>query len=667
MNEDLKKDLNKIASTIRQLSMEGVEKANSGHPGLPMGCAEFGAYLYGCLLRHNPKNPKWLNRDRFVLSAGHGSMLLYSCLHLSGFKVSMDDLKSFRQLNSITPGHPEYGVTEGVEATTGPLGQGIGNAVGMALGMKLLAKKFNRDGYPIFDNKIYCLCGDGCMMEGISSEASSFAGHLEINNMVLIYDANNVCLDGPLNECMSEDTKARYKAYGWDVYDVDGYDFDRMEEIFQELKEKQERPVLIMMTTIIGKGSPGKAGTHKAHGSPLGEAELKAAKEALGLPKEEFYVPQAVLNYFEQKLPKQATIETEWNEMFRRYSNEHPDLAEEFKKMNEHYLPEDLEEELKKVSMKNPIASRASSGACIQLLAEKLPQLYGGSADLSGSDSTMIKDQPIVTTSNFKGRNMKYGVREFAMAAMSAGLSLTDMIQPFCGTFLTFSDYMRNAIRLACLSPYHVIYQFTHDSIFLGEDGPTHQPIEHLAALRAMPNLHVMRPCDAHEMRMAWIAALEYKGPTAMILSRQGLPELEETNLPYKDGVGRGAYIIKKEQHKPDFTFFATGSEVSLAMEAAEGLEKLGKQVRVVSMPCWAIFEKQDKEYRDSVVEGDLGVRVAVEAASDFGWQKYIGRHGVAICMDSFGHSAPAADLAQEFGFTPDAIVERLLNVPKGS
>lgn len=667
MNEDLKKDLSKIASTIRALSMEGVEKARSGHPGLPMGCAEFGAYLYGCLLRHSPKNPKWLNRDRLVLSAGHGSMWLYSCLHLAGFNVSMDDLKSFRQLHSITPGHPEYRMTEGVEVTTGPLGQGVGNAVGMALGMKILGEKFNRDGHPIFNNKIYCLCGDGCMMEGVSSEAASFAGHLKINNLVVVYDSNSVCLDGPLNESMSEDTKMRFKSYGWDVYDVDGYDFDRMEQIFEGLNEKQECPALVVMTTIIGKGSPNKAGTYKAHGSPLGAEELAATKEALGLPKEGFYVPQAVENYFEQKLPKQAALEAEWNEMFRRYSNEHPDLAEEFKKMHAHYLPEDLEDELKKLKMKNLIASRASSGECIQFLAKKLPQLYGGSADLSGSDQTMIKDQPIITASNFKGRNLKYGVREFAMATISTGLSLTDMIQPFCGTFLTFSDYMRNAIRIASLSPYHVIYQFTHDSIFLGEDGPTHQPIEQIASLRAMPHLHVMRPCDSHEVRMAWIAALRYKGPTAIILSRQGLPDLEETNLSFSEGVGRGAYIIKKEQHKPDFTLFATGSEVFLALEAAGNLEKLGKQVRVISMPCWELFEKQDKEYKDSVIGGDLGVRVAIEAGTDFGWQKYIGLHGIAICMDGFGHSAPAADLAQEFGFTSDAIIERLLNVPKSS
>lgn len=667
MDDILKKQLGKIADTIRQLSMEAVQKANSGHPGMPMGCAELGAFLYGVALRHNPKNSKWVNRDRLVLSAGHGSMWLYSCLHLSGFKLSIDEIKKFRQLHSHTPGHPEYGMTDGVEATTGPLGQGIANAVGMALGMKLLAAKFNKENFPIINNKIYCVAGDGCFMEGISSEASCFAGHLKINNIVLIYDANNICLDGPLAECMSENTKTRYLGYGWDVFECDGYDLDRMEQIFSGLKAKQEKPALIILRTVIGKGAPNKAGTHKVHGSPLGAEEVAATKMALGLPKEDFSVAQSVYSFFEQKLAKEAAIEQEWKEMFKKWAAAHPELASDFEKMQNHFLPKDLEQQLKNLEIKAPIASRASSGDCIQLLAKLLPQLYGGSADLSGSDSTMMKNYSIVKPGDFSGRNMKYGVREFAMAAMSAGLSLTGMIQPFCGTFFTFSDYMRNAIRLASLSPYHVIYQFTHDSIFLGEDGPTHQPIEQLASLRAMPNLHLIRPGDSHEVRMAWLSALQYKGPTAIVLSRQNLPDLKETNVSYAQGMGRGGYIIKKEKGKADFTLFATGSELSLAMDTAASLEKLGKHVRVISMPCWAIFDKQPEEYKKTVVEGDLGVRVAIEAGSDLGWHKYIGRHGVAICMESFGHSAPAADLAQEFGFTVDAIVERLLNAPKSS
>jgi transketolase len=661
MDEDLKKQMAKIAGTIRGLSMDAVQKANSGHPGMPMGCAELGAFLYGLHLRHNPKNSKWANRDRLVLSAGHGSMWLYSCLHLSGFKLSLEEIKKFRQLHSHTPGHPEYGMTDGVEATTGPLGQGIGNAVGLALGMKILAAKFNREEYPLFTNKIFAVCGDGCIMEGVSSEASSFAGHLRLNNLVLIYDANNICLDGALSECCSEDTKMRYKAYGWDVFDIDGYDLDRMEAVFGEIRKKQERPVLVVLRTVIGKGSPHKAGTHKVHGSPLGADEVAATKEALGLPKEEFYVPQSIRSFFEQKGQKDALLEADWKELFRKWANAYPDLAAEYETMQHDVLPNDLEERLRKVEIKSPIASRTSSQVCLQSLGQWLPQLYGGSADLSGSDMTMMKNFPLITPGHFEGRNIKYGVREFAMGTIANGLFLTGMIQPFCGTFFTFSDYMRNSIRLAALSPYRVIYQLTHDSIFLGEDGPTHQSVEHLAALRAIPNLHVIRPADANEMKMAWVAALRYKGPTALVLSRQNLPDLQVTQRPYEEGMGRGAYIVKKEKGAPDFTLFSTGSEVSLALEAAEGLEKLGKNVRVVSMPCWEIFEKQPDDYKESVVEGDLGVRVAIEAAVDFGWHKYIGRHGVAICMESFGHSAPAAELAQEFGFTVDAIIERLI------
>jgi transketolase len=661
MDEDLKKQLSKIAGTIRELSMEAVQKANSGHPGMPMGCAELGAFLYGVHLRHNPKNPKWLNRDRVVLSAGHGSMWLYSCLHLAGFALSLEEIKRFRQLHSHTPGHPEYGHTAGVEATTGPLGQGVGNAVGMALGMKCLAAKFNREGYPLIDNKIFCIAGDGCIMEGISSEASSFAGHLKLNNLVLIYDANNVCLDGPLIESCSEDTKGRYKSYGWDVYDIDGYDFDGMSTIFNEVRKKQDKPVLIVLRTVIGKGSPNKAGTHKVHGSPLGPEEVAATKKALGLPNEDFYIPQSVLTYFEQKLVKEAALEMEWLDLYRRWSKVHPDLADEFEKMKSHHLPPDLEKTLRALEIKTPIAGRAASQNVLNVLGQALPQLLGGSADLSCSDLTLMKNFPIITPGHFLGRNIKFGVREFAMGTIVNGLSLTGMFQPFCGTFLTFSDYMRNSIRLASLSPYHVIYQFTHDSIFLGEDGPTHQPIEQLASLRAIPHLQLIRPADTREVKMAWLAALRYKGPTAIVLSRQNLPDLKGTDVSYADGMGRGGYIVQKEKKAPDFTLFATGSEVSLAIEVADRLTKMDKEVRVVSMPCWEIFEKQPESYKESVVGGDLGLRVSIEAATDFGWYKYIGRDGVAICMEGFGLSAPAADLAEEFGFTVDAIVERII------
>jgi len=661
MDDDLKKQLSKTANAIRQLSMDAVQKANSGHPGLPLGCAEFGAFLYGVQLRHNPRNPRWLNRDRVVLSAGHGSMWLYSCLHFSGFKISLEDIKQFRQLHSITPGHPEYDITEGVEATTGPLGQGVGNAVGMALGLKMLAARFNREGFELFNSKVYCLAGDGCMMEGVSSEASSFAGHLQLDNLVLIYDSNHICLDGPTSECFTENTKARYRAYGWDVHELDGYDFDEMEALFSDLRKKQERPVFVVLKTVIGKGSPHKAGTSKAHGSPLGPEEVALTKEALNLPKEEFYVPQAVYTYFAQRLEKDAQLEADWNELLKRWGQAYPDLAEEYRQMHKKHLPENLEELLNQVEIKSPIAGRSASQQVLNALAKHMPQLVGGSADLSVSDLTMMKEYPILGPRRFEGRNIKYGVREFGMGTIVNGLALTGMFTPFCGTFLTFSDYMRNAIRLACLSPYQTIYQFTHDSIFLGEDGPSHQPIEHLAALRAMPNLHLIRPADAHEVRMAWIAALRYHGPTAIVLSRQNLPELSHTKVAFEKGLGLGAYIVKQEKSKPDFTLFATGSELSLALDAAERLETLGKQVRVVSFPCWSLFEKQSESYKASITGGDLGIRVAIEAGVDLGWHKYIGSHGIAICMERFGHSAPAADLAQDFGFTVDAIVERLL------
>lgn len=662
MDAELKKQLSKIAGTIRELSMEAVQKANSGHPGLPMGCAEFGAYLYGVMLRHNPKNSKWLNRDRFVLSAGHGSMLLYSCLHLSGFKLSMDEIKRFRQLHSQTPGHPEYGITDGIEATTGPLGQGVANAVGQALGLKMLAAKFNSPDYPLFTGKVYCLAGDGCIMEGVSSEASSLAAHLGLDNLVLVYDSNKVCLDGFLAECCSEDTKARYKAYGWDVYEIDGYDLDTMDQVFTQIRDTQKRPCFVVMHTVIGKGSPNKAGTHKVHGSPLGAEEVEATKKALGLPEEDFYIPQPVVEFFEKKLPKEAALEQKWKEKLRAWSEAKPELYAEFMKMVEKHLPQDLEAQLRKIEIKSPMAGRSASQLVLNTLGELLPQLYGGSADLSGSDMTMMKKYPIISANNFTGRNIKYGVREFAMAGMASGLAETDMITPYIGTFLTFSDYMRNAIRLAALSKIQVIYQFTHDSIFLGEDGPTHQPIEHYAALRAIPHLQVIRPADSWEVKMAWIAALRYRGPTALILSRQALPELQGTNVPYEQGMGKGAYIVKHETAQPQFTLMATGSEVSLAIDVAAALEKRGKAVRVVSMPCWQIFEAQSDAYKISVIGGNIGRRVSIESGVSFGWHKWIGPEGIPISIETFGESAPIGDLAAEFGFTVDSILDRLLS-----
>ncbi len=662
LDEELKKILVKTANTIRGLTMDAVQKADSGHPGLPMGCAELGSYLYSVALNYNPKNPKWLNRDRFILSAGHGSMLLYSCLHLSGYNLSLEDIKNFRQLHSKTPGHPESLDTEGVETTTGPLGQGFGNAVGQALGLKLLAAKFNTEKHKIFDNKVYTLMGDGDIMEGVTSEASSFAGHLKINNIIAIYDANHVTLDGPLVESFSEDVKMRYKAYGWEVFEVDGHDLDAIDVCMREARENQEKPRLIIAHTVIGKGSPNKAGTHYAHGAPLGPEEIEATKKILDIPAEPFYVPQTVTDFFKNKLKSDFEKESDWQKNFDQWAKLNPDLFAEFEKMKHLYLPDDLEAQIDAIAIKSPIAGRKASQEVLVKLGDMLPQIYGGSADLSGSDLTMMKKFGIVAPSLFTGRNIKYGVREFAMGTIATGLAQTQMITPVIGTFLTFSDYMRNAIRLASLMKEHVIYQFTHDSIFLGEDGPTHQPVEHYAALRAIPNLQFIRPADANEVKMAWVAALRYKGPTAFSLSRQNLPELLGTHVPYSDGMGRGAYIVKKEQNKKvDYMLVATGSEVSLALDVANELEKLGKSVRVVSMPCWEIFEHQDIEYKQSVFGGDLGKRVSIEAGVDLGWHKYIGLDGIAICMDSFGASAPYRDLANEFGFTVVSIIERIL------
>ncbi|MBP9841698.1 MAG: transketolase [Simkaniaceae bacterium] len=661
MEEELKKTLSKTADTIRGLSMEAVQKADSGHPGLPMGCAELGAYLYGVQLKHNPKNPKWINRDRLVLSAGHGSMWLYSCLHLSGFALSIEEIKRFRQLHSITPGHPEYHETPGVESTTGPLGQGVANAVGQALGLKMLAERFNRPNHTIFDSKVYTLAGDGCLMEGINHEACGLAGHLQLDNLVLIFDSNKITLDGPLSQSGSENTEGRFRAYGWDVISIDGNDLDEVEKAFKAVKSKQTKPTLIIAHTIIGKGSPHKAGSHTAHGSPLGVEEVELVKKALGLPEKDFFIPSQVASFFREKLPKDQMAEDAWNKNFAAWGAANPDLLKEFEVMQKQVLPANLEEILDKVTIKSPIGLRSASQACLEVLGNELPFLIGGSADLSGSDCTMMKQFPLVTPGNFAGRNIKFGIREFGMAAAAAGLYQTQMFRVYVGTFLTFSDYMRNAIRLAALSHFPTIFQFTHDSIFLGEDGPTHQPIEHVMSLRCMPNLYVFRPADANEVKRAWAVILRLKNPAALILSRQKLPEYEHTKIACKEGVGRGAYILKKEGRKPDFTLFATGSEVSLAMDVSVALEKMGKSVRVVSMPCWELFEEQPIPYKESVVGGDLGKRVSIEAGVAMGWSRWIGHEGISIAMDTFGLSAPAADLQNEFGFNVEAILERIL------
>lgn len=658
MKEETKKIFHAIANTIRALSMDAVQKANSGHPGLPLGCAEIGAFLYGRVLQQDPKKPLWLGRDRFVLAAGHGSMLLYSCLHLAGYGLSLTDLKNFRQLNSKTPGHPEYDPSHGVEATTGPLGQGVGNAVGMALGLKILSARFDREKTSLFAGKVFCLASDGCFMEGATSEVSSLAGHWNLDNLVLIYDANQVSLDGPLSDCMSEDTKKRYLSYGWEVVEMDGYDFDAMEEVFDRIRASQKKPTLIIAHTIIGKGSPHKSNSCKAHGSPLGEEEVRATKMALHISEEPFFIPQEVKEFFEKKRKEQGKKREAWEDLFRQWRQSFPDLFADLDKMQKKTLPEHLEDLLKAIPVKTPISGRESSHFVINRLSAYLPDLYTGSADLSSSDKCLIEKNPFISAKDFLGHNMKFGVREFGMGTIVNGLAYMQLFRPVCGTFLVFSDYMRNAMRLAALSSLRVVYQLTHDSIFLGEDGPTHQPIEQLASLRAMPHMQVIRPATSWEVKMAWIAALHHQGPTALILSRQALVEIPSTHVSFDEGVGRGAYIVKKEQKKADVTLFATGSELSLAFAVAEKLESLKKDVRIVSFPCREIFEGQEDSYKKKILGAGRGV--FIEASSDWGWYKYLGSDGVLIGMHSFGKSAPPSALSKEFGFTVEQILQKI-------
>lgn len=663
LSKESKEQLALAARVIRGLAIDAVQKANSGHPGLPMGCAELGAYLFNYVLRYDPKNVSWPNRDRLVLSAGHGSMWLYGCMHLAGYDLSLDDLKQFRQLHSRTPGHPESILTAGVETTTGPLGQGVAHAVGMALGLKILGARFNSVEDRLFSGKVYCLMGDGCSMEGVSAEASSFAGHLGLDNLVLIYDANRVTLDGPLSESDSEEIELRYRGYGWEVITCDGNDLEALHAAFTAIKNIHGKPILLISHTVIGKGSPNKAGTYHVHGAPLGPEEIIVTKEALGLPQKEFFVPAEVYAFFQANQQRSLEEEKAWYKTFEAWSKSQPEQRALFDFMKEKTVPETLIEELKAIIFPEKVAGRKASSMLLETLGRRLPYLYGGSADLSCSDLTMMKAFPIISAGHFEGRNIKFGVREFAMAGMATGLSQTEMILPFIGTFLTFSDYMRNAIRLSALMMRQVVYQFTHDSVFLGEDGPTHQPIEHCAALRAIPHLHVIRPADAHEVRGAWLAALQYCGPTALLLSRQDLPTLSETDIPYSEGVGRGAYLLLRERGgPPDFTLMATGSEVWLALEVAKALEQHhGKRVRVISMPCWEIFEKQEASYREATVGGELGRRVSIEAGVSLGWHRYIGSNGIAISIEEFGASAPYRDLQKFFGFTVENILAKIL------
>ncbi len=647
-------------NTIRFLAADGVQKANSGHPGMPIGMAPAAYVLWTRHLKYNPANPKWQNRDRFVLSGGHGSMLLYSLLHLTGFDMSLEDLQNFRQWESKTPGHPEYDPELGVEATTGPLGQGISNAVGMAIAQKYLAAHFNRDGFPIIDHKVYVFAGDGDLEEGVSAEACSLAGHLGLNNLIVVYDDNHISIDGPTELSFTEDRAQRYEAYGWYVQEIDGdgNDMEAFERALINAKSEVQRPCMIKLRTHIAYGSPNLQDTATAHGAPLGEDEIKLMKKKFGCdPEKTFHVPEDVSNHMRQALERGKEAEDEWNKAFKAYAKKYPDLAKEFTVASEGNLPVDLDLVLPKFEAGQSIATRKASGKVLDALMPHLPLVLGGSADLTPSNNTRFADAVDFQKDVPDGRYIRFGVREHAMGAILNGISLSGLLRAYGGTFLVFSDYMRGAVRVAALSKYPSIFVWTHDSIGIGEDGPTHQPVEHFAALRCMPNLLVFRPADANETAHAWKYALEHRdGPVGLLLTRQGLPVIDQNKFASAANVSRGAYILTS-RGKPDVILLASGSEVAIALEAARQLDADGLSTQVVSMPCWKLFEKQDDKYKNSVIPRDVRVRVGIEAGVEMGWRKWLGEDGAFIGMSTFGASAPGKTCFQEFGITAENVV----------
>ena len=656
------------ANAIRALSMDAVQKANSGHPGAPMGMADIAEVLWRDHLKHSPTNPLWADRDRFVLSNGHGSMLIYSLLHLTGYDLSIDDLKNFRQLHSKTPGHPEFGYTAGVETTTGPLGQGLANAVGFALAEKVMAAQFNQPGHEIVDHNTYVFLGDGCLMEGISHEVCSLAGTLGLNKLTAFYDDNGISIDGEVHGWFTDDTPRRFEAYGWQVIrNVDGHDADEI-QIAIETARKSDRPTLICCKTIIGFGSPNKQGKEASHGAALGNDEIALTREALGWSHGPFEIPAEIYAAWDAK-QKGADAENEWNKRFAAYEAEFPALAAEFKRRMAGELPADFAEKasqfIRDVATKGEtIASRKASQNCLNSFGPLLPELLGGSADLAGSNLTLWKGCKPVVAEDASGNYMYYGVREFGMAAIMNGVALHGGLIPYGATFLMFMEYARNAVRMSALMKQRVIYVFTHDSIGLGEDGPTHQPVEQLTSLRTTPNLDTWRPADTVESAVAWKHAVERKdGPSALIFSRQNLPFHVRDNET-EAAIARGGYILKNCAGEPELIFIATGSEVSLAVEAADKLTAQGRKVRVVSMPCTSVFDAQDAAYKQLVLPVEVGARIAIEAAHADYWYKYVGLDGRIIGMTTYGESAPAGQLFEEFGFTVEnvlAVAEELL------
>jgi len=644
-----------LANALRALAMDAVEQANSGHPGMPMGMADIAEVLWRHHLRHNPANPRWADRDRFVVSNGHGSMLLYALLHLTGYDVPMEQIRRFRQLHSVTPGHPEYGLTPGVETTTGPLGQGLANAVGMALAERLLAAEFNRPGFDIVDHRTYVLLGDGCLMEGISHEAASLAGTLGLRKLVCLYDDNGISIDGHVSGWFSDDTPRRFQAYGWNVISpVDGHDPDAIDAALKQA-HAAERPTLICCKTVIGKGAPNKAGSHDVHGAPLGQKEVTAARANLNWASPPFEVPDAIRAAWDAR-SRGAALERAWSARFQAYSHAHPQLAVEFVRRVAGELPPGWAERSAALvrdaaARSDKLATRKASQNALQALAPSLPELLGGSADLTGSNLTAWSGSTTVTADT-AGNYIHYGVREFGMAAIMNGLALHGGFLPYGGTFLVFSDYARNALRMAALMRLRSIFVLTHDSIGLGEDGPTHQPIEHAAALRLIPRMDVWRPCDAVETQVAWIAAIERRdGPSCLLLSRQNLPAQARDTAACSE-VQRGGYILSEAPSStPQAVIIATGSEVELAMQAQRRLAQEGLEVRVVSMPCTSVFDRQDAAYRDAVLPNGIP-RIAVEAGVSDYWRKYVGLDGAVLGIDRFGESAPAPQLFEYFGLT---------------
>ena len=655
-------------NTIRALSLDAVQRAESGHPGLPLGCAPIGYVLWTRFMRHNPRDPKWRGRDRFLLSAGHGSMLLYSLLYLTGYDLPLEELKSFRQWGSKTPGHPENILTPGVEITTGPLGQGFANGVGMAMGAAHLAAKFNREGFPLIDNYVYAIVSDGDLMEGVASEAASLAGHLKLGKLIYLYDDNHVTIEGFTSLAFSEDVPKRFEAYGWHTSTVeDGNDLDAIEKAIREAQGVTDKPSLISVKTIIGFGMPTQ-GTRKAHSDAPGADAVRETKRHLGWPEdEEFLVPDEALAQFRKTVERGEAEQREWEALVEKYEAQFPELGAAWRETMSGELPEGWESHLPSFADAKPMATRQASGEVINALAPHMPTLVGGSADLGPSNNTDIKDGGSFQPGSYEGRIFHFGVREHAMGATMTGMSLNGGLIPYGGTFMCFSDYMKPAIRLAALSHVQVVYVFTHDSIGLGEDGPTHQPVEQLAGLRAIPNLYVIRPADVHEVREAWrLAILRQHGPTALVLTRQKVALIDRGNAyASAEGTRQGAYTIAEatdaegKTTTPRLILLSTGSELSLCLEARETLQGEGTPTRVVSMPCWELFDEQPREYRESVIPSDVPARLAVEAAASLGWHKYTGDHGDCLCLDRFGASAPGATALKELGFNIENVLER--------